>query len=123
MEETVEFSLWDLLVKKTVSKRLGTAESLLSLFAEMQALLMELKNMAEQSLSTEKPAEESVSVTLSPIMSSMLGMSQVGGVTRYVLPQSQIPQHYHKLLGFSTGVRETNIVRSSISTQTNLRSP
>ena len=89
-------------MKKTVSKRLDTAESLLSLFAEMQAVLMELKNLAEQSLSYEKPEEESVSVTLSPIMSSVLGMSEVGGVTRYVLPQSQIPQQYHELLGFNT---------------------
>ena len=99
-------SVWDFLVKKTVSKRLGTAESLLSLFAEMQAALMELKNLAEQSLASEKPEEESLSVTLSPIMSSVLGMSQVGGVTRYVLPQSQIPLHYHRLLSFPAGFQE-----------------
>ena len=103
-------------MKKTVSKRLGTAESLLSLFAEMQALLMELKNLAEQSLASEKPEEESLSVTLSPIMSSVLGMSQVGGVTRYVLPKSQIPRQYHQLLSFSTDARE-------VSSQTNRRSP
>ena len=109
-------SLWEFLVEKTVSKRLDTAESLQSLIAEMQAVLMELKNLAEQSLSRHKPEEESVSVTLSPIMSSVLGMSQVGGVTRYVLPKSQIPRHYHKLLSFSTDARE-------VSTQTNPRSP
>ena len=112
-------SVWDLLVQKTVSKRLDTAESLLSLFAEMQAVLMELKNLAEQSLTREKPEEDSVSVTLTPIMSSVLGMSQVGGVTRYVLPQSQIPHRYHELLNFNTGVSSS----ISTSTQTNLVSP
>ena len=103
-------------MERTVSKRLDTAESLRSLFAEMQAVRMELKNLAEQSLSCEKPEEDSVSVTLSPIMASVLGMSQVGGVTRYVLPKSQIPQHYHQLLSFSTDARE-------VSSQTNRRSP
>ena len=99
-------SVWDLLAKKTISKRLGMAESLLSLFAELQAAVIELKNLAEQSLSREKPQEDSVSVSLSPIMSSMLGMSQAGGVTRYALPQAQIPEHYHELLCFPISVRE-----------------
>ena len=86
-------SVWDFLVKKTVSKGLGTAESLQSLFAEMQATVMELKNMTEQCLSQEKPEEDSLSVSLTPIMSSVLGLSQTGGVSRYILPHNQIPDH------------------------------
>ena len=106
-------SVWDFLVKKIVSERLDTAESLLSLFNDMQAALLELKKLAERSLTCEKPEEESVSVSLSPIMSSVLGMSQVGGVTRYILPQSQIPEQYHQLLGFPTGTpggREVDVL-------------
>ena len=107
------FSLWDLLVNKTSSKRLGTVESLMSLFADMQAVVMELKNLVEQCLSCEMTNEDSFSVTLTPIMSSVLGMSQTGGVTRFVLPYTQIPEHYHKLLCFPTGLRGANIVSSS----------
>ena len=106
-------SVWDFLVKKIVSERLDTAESLLGLFTDMQAALLELKKLAERSLTCEKPEEESVSVSLSPIMSSVLGMSQVGGVTRYILPQAQIPEQYHQLLGFPTGTgggREVDVV-------------
>ena len=98
-------SLWEFLVKKTVSKRLGTAESLQSLLSEMQAAVMELKNMAEQCLSQEKPEEGSLSVSLTPIMSSVLGLSQTGGVSRYILPQDQIPAHYHQLLSLPTRVK------------------
>ena len=115
------FSLWDLLVNKTTSKRLGTVESLMSLFADMQAVVMELKNLVEQCLSCERTNEDSFSVTLTPIMSSVLGMSQTGGVTRFVLPYTQIPEHYHKLLSFPTGLRGANIVSSS--THPNLMSP
>ena len=115
------FSLWDLLVKKTISKRLGTVESLMSLLADMQAIVIELKNLVEQCLSTTASNEDSFSVTLTPIMSSVLGMSQTGGVTRYVLPYTQIPEHYHKLLSFPTGIRTSNIVSSS--TDPNLMSP
>ena len=115
------FSLWDLLVNKTTSKRLGTVESLMSLFADMQAVVMELKNLVEQCLSCERTNEDSFSVTLTPIMSSVLGMSQTGGVTRFVLPYTQIPEHYHKLLCFPTGLRGANIVSSS--THPNLMSP
>ena len=126
MTETVEsplseLSLWDFLVEKTVSKRLGTAESLLSLFAEMQVARMELKNLAEQSLASEKPEADSVSVTLSPIMSSVLGMSQAGGVTRYVLPQSQIPQHYHELLSLPASTIQPQ-QENSLSLEENLGS-
>ena len=108
VEESVgsSVSVWDFLVKKTLSKRLGPAEALASMFSEMQAAVIELKNLAEQSLSREKPEEDSVSVNLTPIMSSVLGMSQAGRVTRYVLPQTQIPDHYHELLSFQAGVRE-----------------
>ena len=115
------FSLWDLLVNKTTSKRLGTVESLMSLFADMQAVVMELKNLVEQCLSCDSFNEDSFSVTLTPIMSSVLGMSQTGGVTRFVLPYTQIPEHYHKLLCFPTGLRGANIVSSS--THPNLMSP
>ena len=115
------FSLWDLLVKKTISKRLGTVESLMSLLADMQAIVIELKNLVEQCLSCERTNEDSFCVTLTPIMSSVLGLSQSGGVTRYVLPYTQIPEHYHKLLSFPTGIRTANLVSSS--TDPNLMSP
>ena len=107
------FSLWDLLVNKTISKRLGTVESLTSLLADMQAIVMELKNLVEQCLSCERTNEDSFRVTLTPIMSSVLGLSHSGSVTRYVLPYTQIPQHYHKLLNFPTGLKTGNIVSSS----------
>ena len=115
------FSLWDLLVNKTISKRLGTVESLMSLFADMQAVVMELKNLVEQCLSCERTNQDSFSVTLTPIMSSVLGLSQSGGARRFVLPYTQIPEHYHKLLSFPTGLRGPNIVSSS--THPNLMSP
>ena len=115
------FSLWDLLVKKTSGKGFGTVEALMSLFADMQALVMELKNLVEQCLATERSNEESFCVTISPVMSSVLGLSQSGGATRYVLPYNQIPEHYHKLLGFPTGLRGSNMVTSS--THPNLMSP
>ena len=118
------FSLWDLLVKKTISKRLGTAESLMSLLADMQAIVIELKNLVEQCLSCERTNEDSFSVTLTPIMSSVLGLSQSGGVTRYVLPYTQVPEHYHKLLSFPTGLASSSLVSSVTSTtDPNLMSP
>ena len=84
------FSLWDLLLKKTIAKRLGTVESLMSLFADMQAIVIELKNLVDQCLTCERNTQESLQVTLTPIMSSVLGLSQSGSVTRYILPHSQV---------------------------------
>ena len=84
------FSLWDLLLKKTIAKRLGTVESLMSLFADMQAIVIELKNLVDQCLTCERNSEESLRVTLTPIMSSVLGLSQSGSVSRYILPHSQV---------------------------------
>ena len=115
------FSMWDLLVKKTSMKGLGTEEALASLFADMQAIVMELKNLVEQCLASERTNEDSFCVTLTPVMSSVLGLSSSGGVTRYVLPYNQIPEHYHKLLGFPTGLRAAGLVSSS--THPNLMSP
>ena len=86
------FSLWDLLLKKTIAKRLGTVESLMSLFADMQAIVIELKNLVDQCLTCERNSEESLRVTLTPIMSSVLGLSQSGSVSRYILPHSQVCQ-------------------------------
>ena len=101
------FTLWDLLVKRVALKRLGTAEVLSSMFADVQALVMDLKNMVEQCLTNIRTNEDSFSVILSPMISSILGQSQNGGVERYVLPYNQIPVHYHKLLGFPMGFRST----------------
>ena len=115
------FSLWDLVVHKTITKRLGTVESLMSLMSDMQAVVMELKNLVEQCLSCERTNQDSFSVQFTPIMSSVLGLSQSGGATRFVLPYTQIPEHYHKLLSFPTGLRGANIVSSS--THPNLMSP
>ena len=84
------FSLWDLLLKKTIAKRLGTVESLMSLFADMQAIVIELKNLVDQCLTCERNSEESLRVTLTPIMSSVLGLSHSGSVSRYILPHSQV---------------------------------
>ena len=117
------FSLWDLLVKKTISKRLGTVESLMSLLADMQAIVIELKNLIDQCLSCERTNKDSFSVTLTPIMSSVLGLSQTGGVKRYVLPYTQIPEHYHKLLSFPTGLKNSSMVSVSSTTDPNLMSP
>ena len=115
------FSMWDLLVKKTIFKKLGTKESLTSLFADMQAIVMELRNLVEQCLSCERTDDEGPSVSLTPIMSSVLGLSQSGGVTRYVLPSTMIPQHYHQLLNLQTCVKTLNDVSSS--TDHSLMSP
>ena len=116
------FSLWDLMVKKTVSKKLNTAESLMSLFADMQAIVMELKNLVEQCLTSDRSSDDSVQVTLTPIMSSVLGLSQSPGVgvTRWVLPRTQVPHHYHSLLNFSDQVRSHV---SSSTPETSLMSP
>ncbi len=102
------FTLWDLLVKRVSLKRLGTAEVLSSMFADVQALVMDLKNMVEQCLTNIRTNEDSFSVILSPMISSILGQSQNGGVERYVLPYNQIPVHYHKLLGFPMGFKSTH---------------
>ena len=99
------FSMWELLVRKTSSRGLGTVEALMSVLGDMQALVMELKNLVEQCLATERTNQDSFSLTLSPVMSSVLGLSHSGGVTRYVLPYNQVPAHYHKLLGFPTGLQ------------------
>lgn len=115
------FSLWDLLVKKTIIKKLGTKESLTSLFADMQAIVMELKNLVEQCLSCERTDDDSHSVSLTPIMSSVLGLSQSGGVTRFVLPSTMIPQHYHQLLNLQSCDKILNDVSSS--TDQSLMSP
>ena len=68
---------------KTKAKSLGTVETLSSLFADVQALVMDLKNMVEQCLSEQSTYEDSFCVTLSPMMSSILGVSQGGGAQRY----------------------------------------
>lgn len=111
------FSLWDLLVRKVSYRCLGTVEILSSLFADIQALVMDLKNLAEQCLTSQRPNVDSFSVTLSPMMSSILGQSRNGGgVERFVLPYNQIPVHYHKLLGFPTGLRHVPRTTAAAST-------
>lgn len=111
------FSLWDLLVKKVSYRGLGTVEILSSLFADIQALVMDLKNLAEQCLTSQRPNSDSFSVTLSPMMSSILGQSRNGGgVERFVLPYNQIPVHYHKLLGFPTGLGHAARPTATLST-------
>ena len=101
-------TLWDILAKKVSLKQLGTAEIISSLFADIQALVMDLKNMVEQCLSNIQTNEDSFSVILTPMISSILGQSQDGGgVKRYVLPYNQIPIHYHKLLGFPMDFRNS----------------
>ena len=101
------FTLWDLLVKKVSLKQLGTAEVLSSMFADIQALVMDLKNMVEQCLTNLRTNDDSFSVVLTPMISSILGQSQNGGVERFVLPYNQIPVHYHMLLGFPMGLKNT----------------
>ena len=116
------FSLWDLVVKKTIAKRLGTVESLMSLFADMQAIVIELKNLVDQCLTCERNSEESLRVTLTPIMSSVLGLSQSGSVSRYILPHTQIPEHYHTLLSLPAGLG-AGAARVTSSTEPGLLSP
>jgi len=99
------FSMWELLIRKTSSRGLGTVEALMSVMGDMQALVMELKNLVEQCLASERAVQNSGALTLSPVMSAVLGLSHSGGVTRYVLPYNQVPSHYHKLLGFPTGLQ------------------
>ena len=95
----------------------------MSLLADMQAIVIELKNLIDQCLSCERTNKDSFSVTLTPIMSSVLGLSQTGGVKRYVLPYTQIPEHYHKLLSFPTGLKTSSMVSVSSTTDPNLMSP
>ena len=101
------FTLWELLVKKVSLKQLGTAEVLSSMFADIQALVMDLKNMVDQCLTNLRTNEDSFSVILTPMISSILGQSQNGGVERFVLPYNQIPVHYHMLLGFPMGLKNS----------------
>ena len=114
------FSLWDLLLKKTITKRLGTVESLMSLFADMQAIVIELKNLVDQCLTSERSCQDSLRVTLTPIMSAVLGLSQSGSVSRYILPHTQIPEHYHSLLNFPTNLGPA---MASSSSEPGLMSP
>ena len=114
------FSLWDLLLKKTIAKRLGTVESLMSLFADMQAIVIELKNLVDQCLTCERSSQDSLRLTLTPIMSAVLGLSQSGSVSRYILPHTQIPEHYHTLLNFPSGL---GAAMASSSSEPGLMSP
>jgi hypothetical protein len=83
---------------------------------------MDLKNLAEQCLTSQRPNQDSFSVTLSPMMSAILGQSRNGGgVERFVLPYNQIPVHYHKLLGFPTGLRHASTATTTtVSTITSV---
>ena len=82
--------------RKTSSRGLGTVEALMSVMGDMQALVMELKNLVEQCLASERTVQvsgkksknlhlfiqNSGALTLSPVMSAVLGLSHSGGVTR-----------------------------------------
>ena len=83
--------------------------------------MMELKNLVKQCLATKETNQDSFSLTLNPMMSSVLGLSHSGGVTRYMLPYNQVPAHYHKLLGFPTGLQAC--MSSPTATTTGLLSP
>eukprot|EP00088_Acartia_fossae_P060135 TRINITY_DN7194_c0_g1_i5.p1 TRINITY_DN7194_c0_g1~~TRINITY_DN7194_c0_g1_i5.p1 ORF type:complete len:1231 (-),score=308.17 TRINITY_DN7194_c0_g1_i5:261-3479(-) len=97
------FSLWELLGKKVALKQMGTPEILSSIFADIQALVMDLKNMVDQCLTNVRINNDSFSVIFSPMISKILG--QNGGGERFVLPYNQIPVHYHTLLGFPKGLK------------------
>ena len=99
------FTLWELLGKKVAIKQLGTPEILASIFADIQALVMDLKNMVDQCLNNVRINSDSFSVILSPMISTVLG--QNGGGERFVLPYNQIPVHYHTLLGFPKGLKNS----------------
>ena len=46
-----------LLRRKTSSRGLGTVEALMSVMGDMQALVMELKNLVEQCLASERAVQ------------------------------------------------------------------
>ena len=98
-------SLWELLGKKVALKQLGTPEILSSIFADIQALVMDLKNMVDQCINNVRINNDSFSVIFSPMISTILG--QNGGGERFVLPYNQIPVHYHTLLGFPKGLKNS----------------
>ena len=135
--------------RKTSSRGLGTVEALMSVMGDMQALVMELKNLVEQCLASERAVQvreawqnktNEFSVRrIEKIIRILLlfsgqwrtypepchvrcawSLSLWGGdqvrrrskdalndfeTIRYVLPYNQVPSHYHKLLGFPTGLQ------------------
>ena len=99
------FSIWELLVKKVALKQLGTPDILANILADIQALVMDVKNMVDQCLTNVRINNDSFSVIFSPMISSILG--QNGGGERFVLPYNQIPVHYHTLLGFPKGLKNS----------------
>ena len=63
------FSIWELLGKKVALKQLGTPDILANILADIQALVMDVKNMVDQCLTNVRINNDSFSVIFSPMIS------------------------------------------------------